>query len=666
MTPVRSAPVADNMANQAPSLNSLAKPKEFPRPLEAGWLGGGLAWLQPSGQIIEVNRPLADWLQQTESALVGQSLETLLTTRGACWKEPWSVLWASNSNFARLEWRMPPNENEPAQWFELELIRHPPLQLFRLSSILPPLSEADEAGHPPSLNSLPTQKEMYYQLAKTGSQLDLLMRHLPGVAFSQRPDCSFYFVSPKIEEWTGVPLLEWQRDTRRFWEVIHDADAQQVRQHLQQTSKTAEPLASTFRIRHIKTAKVTYVLEHRRAICASNGLLLGYQGLWLDTTRQTLAEKRLTSAGWKETLAAVTMGMAHDLRNVMAGILGLTDTFQAQLDKSHPFYEGLSLIRGNAWQATHSIQRILDLHHGKSGEKNYQDLNQLVQEMVEVAQKVVPRRIAQRSKLAPGQLPLYIDAFEFRQTFLNLVLNACDAMPSGGQLLLETSRHTTMPNGKLLQGSVPRLPAVCFAVSDTGSGIPEKYLGSIFDPFFTTKGVHKGSGLGLYNVRLFVEQHQGAISVESQENRGTTFRLWLPEADFSEAERQSRAPERHTLLVLGAPGPALDSTGQFLRQAGFSVVVATDHATALEYLQAPFYHFAAALMQTSAQSVTFLADIKKARLSVKTILHVIGCNQDELDTALLESADLIIPADSPGNEMVAKIRDALPAAPNSP
>jgi hypothetical protein len=257
-------------------------------------------------------------------------------------------------------------------------------------------------------------------------------------------------------------------------------------------------------------------------------------------------------------------------------------------------------------------------------------------------------------------LPFYVDSFEFRQAFLNLAVNARDAMPQGGPLHIETSRHTALPELKFFRGKLPRLPAVCLAMKDAGSGIPSRHLPSIFDPFFTTKALDKGSGLGLYNVLLFVEKHQGAVSVDSEEGQGTTFRLWLPEADFTEAERAAQAPpSEHTLLVVGASGQALDGTAEFLRANSFYPVVASNPKAAWECLRSPHYQFDAVILQTTAQYPHFFADIKKEQLPVKLILQVIGCNPDELESSFVQRADFVWSAETMGHEVVRKIRSLL-------
>ena len=120
-----------------------------------------------------------------------------------------------------------------------------------------------------------------------------------------------------------------------------------------------EPVTATYRVRHVHTGRVTYILERREAIISGNGLVLGYDGAWVDVTRQTIAEKRLASAVWKETLGVLTMGLAHDFSNIMAGIYSLSETYQTHSAADHPFQEGFGLIKRNALQAEFDLEALL-------------------------------------------------------------------------------------------------------------------------------------------------------------------------------------------------------------------------------------------------------------------------------------------------------------------
>ena len=323
-------------------------------------------------------------------------------------------------------------------------------------------------------------------------------------------------------------------------------------------------------------------------------------------------------------------------------------------------------------QASALVRRVLSLHQGRIGEFGYCDLNEQVGDLGELVRKILPRRIRFEARPAALALPVYVDCVELRQVFLNLVMNAADAMPLPHNGLLECSTHRITEAEPLThaQGTFPRLPAVCVAIRDNGIGIPERHLGTIFDPFFTTKPVNKGSGLGLYNARLFVEKHHGAISVESVEGQGTTFRLWLPEADFTEQERVHEGDERRrrTLLVVGPAGRSLDTTVDSLRRAGFFVVSESREDQALEMLDRLDYEFDAVLVQVAADAPDhigrLLREVRQRKPPIKSILQIIGRNEDEVHVAWLKDATLTLPSDLQETEIQRRI-DELFEPPHS-
>jgi CheY-like chemotaxis protein len=347
----------------------------------------------------------------------------------------------------------------------------------------------------------------------------------------------------------------------------------------------------------------------------------------------------------------------------MAGIHSLTETLGVQLEESrHPCREYVQLIQNSTRQATHLVQRIMRLQHGKIGERSYEDLNALMADLQDLLAKVVSRRIQVKSRWAEGQLPLYVDPVEFRQVVVNLALNAAEAMPNGGTLTLETCRHAAMPAQRVVVGTIPRGPCVCLSVSDTGCGIKPAVLPLIFDPFFSTKSANKGSGLGLYNARLFVERHHGAISVDSVEGAGTTFRLWLPEADFTETERQKAHTAPLRLLVAGDLPAQAQAAAELLRQNGYSVVTAVSAEQAREMLTSVVARFAGVLLicgQESGWVGELLNWMRANRQHEKTILHVAGRNLDEMDTAFLNRADLVINEDLRAAETLERLQRLL-------
>ena len=480
--------------------------------------------------------------------------------------------------------------------------------------------------------------------------LESLLPHWPGVVFRQRADFSFEFATPRLEELTGRPLTEWKTCPGLFWTAIHELDADELKRSI--AAMVTEPRGATtrFRIRHAQTGRIAYIAEFRRAQRDAAGGVLRYEGFWLDETRLTLSERRLATAAWKETLGLLTLGLAHDFNNVLAGILALSESFLSQIQPDHPFHEGLVLVKRNSQQAAQLVQRIAQLHRGKTGTRAYHHLNDVVREGVELLRKVIPRRVELQAHLDSAALPLYVDAVELQQVLINLALNSSEAMPAEGKITIHTSQCETMPCLEHWVGDLPRQKVACLSVIDSGLGIRSRHLPFLFDPFFTTKPMNRGSGLGLYNARLFVERHQGAISVDSTEGAGSTFRVWLPLADFTEADRAMTlaARRRRSLLLVGNSGPLLDSTTEFLRQHNYHVVVCSRGAEDL--LRSSDYQFDGLLIliersdSTFAQLVQF---VRQQRLPLKVIGKSVGCNVDELDPSIVSKTDLVISSEIP-------------------
>jgi len=541
--------------SQAQPVPSPEQELDLPRPDEdqllaspptepAAWLESGQAILDSSGRITEINESLSQWLDQAEGCLAGRSMWILLEERCPEWRERLESLRAGKETFSEVEFKLPADPAQSAQWFRLELAKHIAGCFVRFHSILPPLPELEETSWDQQLRNEFARREMFLRLLRAEAQLNSLTERWPGVIFSQRADFSFRFVSPQIEELTGVSVAEWQSKPHLFWHIIHEGDAEELRQQLKQGRQSGQTFTSTYRVRHAQSGRVAYVMEQRQPHVSRGGLLLGYEGVWLDVTRQTIAEKRLSSAAWKETLSVLTMGLAHDFGNVMAGIHALSETLADQAGGNDEFNQSVVLIKKNARQASQLVHRIIDLHQGKTGESNYHNLNEITADLADLVRKVIPRRMELEVELSAEALPVYLDVVELRQVVINLVLNAIEAMPQTGRLVLRTSGFAKLTPLENFQGTLPRLPAARLSVEDNGFGIKPLHLPSIFDPFFTTKPMNKASGLGLYNARLFIDKHRGAITVESKEGTGSTFHLWLPQADFTEAAAESAQPPR--------------------------------------------------------------------------------------------------------------------------
>ena len=506
--------------------------------------------------------------------------------------------------------------------------------------------------------------------AAAAGSLESLLRSVlprwPGLLFRQRPDLTLELAAGDLMELTGVPATSWQQDPEAFLRVVHELDQEEVRRQVMHAAEKEEGLTHSFRIRHAASGRVRHLVEFRRVVRNAAGELQAYEGYWLEVTRQTLAERRLAGAAWKETLGLLTLGLAHDFNNLLAGIQGLSDTFLSQVAPDHPFCQGLALVKRNTQRGAQLIRRIAQLHRSQTGARGYHNLNDVVKENLDLLRKVLPKRVTVEERLAPEPLPLYVDPVELQQVLINLALNAADAMLEKGTLTLRTSAHEHAPPLEQGVGMIPRAPLACLSVADTGSGIRPRLRQFLFDPFFTTKPMNRGAGLGLYNARLFIEKHQGAITVESREGFGTTFHVWLPQADFTEAERalQLSRQRRRTLLLAGAPGKRCEETANFLRQHHYHVVVGG--ADAADLLQSADYIFDGLLLQASGSDderfTELIRVVRGQNLPIKIIIDTVSQHPDELPVVLAAKADLVISAELPAETIPKRLTELFETA----
>jgi two-component system cell cycle sensor histidine kinase/response regulator CckA len=248
-----------------------------------------------------------------------------------------------------------------------------------------------------------------------------------------------------------------------------------------------------------------------------------------DVTREREVQTQLQR---QERLAAVgqlASGIAHDFNNIMAVILLYTQMLLKMPDSTPKSRERLEIVSEQTGRATTLIQQILDFSRRAVLERCPMDLALFLKEIVKLLERTIPESIKIKLAYEIGEYTVNADPTRLQQAVMNLVINARDAMPEGGELNITLSRSVVTDNvrcvicGQFIEGEW-----VCIRVTDTGTGISPDVLPYIFDPFFTTKEIGHGTGLGLAQVYGIVAQHEGHIEVATQVGRGTTFAIYLP------------------------------------------------------------------------------------------------------------------------------------------
>jgi PAS domain S-box-containing protein len=315
-----------------------------------------------------------------------------------------------------------------------------------------------------------------------------------------------------------------------------------------------------------------------------------YGRIWAfrDITEQRKLELQFRQSQKMEAIGQLAGGVAHDFNNILAVIQLQAGLLKLQPNLSPQQLEFAGEIEKATQRAANLTRQLLLFSQQQTMQMRDLSLNETVTNIVKMLQRIVGEDVQIQFKLSPKTLLIHADAGMIDQVLLNLTINARDAMPKGGQLVIETFEMTfdefTAANSP--QGRPGRF--ICLSVSDTGCGIPPEIMPRIFEPFFTTKEVGKGTGLGLATVFGIVKQHQGWINVYSEVGLGTILRIYLPclaspggsEAAWSSLEELPRGTE--TILVVEDDSAVRLSIRYILSHLGYQVLDAPAASGALE------------------------------------------------------------------------------------
>ncbi|MCG6927162.1 MAG: PAS domain S-box protein [Acidobacteria bacterium] len=296
-----------------------------------------------------------------------------------------------------------------------------------------------------------------------------------------------------------------------------------------------------------------------------------------EAERRSL-EARLRQAQKMEAVGRLAGGVAHDFNNLLTAITGNLTLALRRVPEESPVRRWLTEVDQSAWRAAALTRHLLAFSRQQVIEPKVLDLRTVVDGMESLVARTIGEDVRLRVRLASEPCRVLVDHGQMEQVVLNLVTNARDAMPDGGLLTLEVERatppHLPPPSAHREPGGPP---LVVLSVSDTGHGMPDDVRGRIFEPFFTTKPSGTGTGLGLAMVYGAAEQNGGWIDVDSIPGRGSTFRLYLPEAPAESetaptpgAEEALRGTE--TVLLVEDDPAVREVTGEQLESLGYRVL----------------------------------------------------------------------------------------------
>jgi len=318
-----------------------------------------------------------------------------------------------------------------------------------------------------------------------------------------------------------------------------------------------------------------------------DGTLSGVASLGTDVTEQRNMEEQLRHSQKMEAVGQLAGGVAHDFNNLLTAIIGNCELIKMKIGPDTPVSDHLEQILSVSARAASLVHSLLAFSRKQFLKSANVDVNDCVKAVENLLVRVIGEDIDFRLALTETKLPVWADRDQLEQVLVNLATNARDAMPSGGELLIETRRVDLDQLSASAHALDKEGPYAVIQVSDTGSGMDEAVREKIFDPFFTTKEVGKGTGLGLAMAFGTISQHGGVIDVCSEVGSGTVFKIYLPVVHEAATGEGEAVPEEvwprgeETVLVVEDNDDVRNVTTMILEAHGYRVIEAVNGEEAI-------------------------------------------------------------------------------------
>ncbi len=315
--------------------------------------------------------------------------------------------------------------------------------------------------------------------------------------------------------------------------------------------------------------------------------VIGFQGTLRDVTDRVRLEQQLVQAQKMEAVGTMAGGIAHNFNNIMVGITGYAEFLLMKKTQDDPDYKGLTIIHESALRASDLTRQILNISRGAHHNAVSVNLNNLIEKIMPLITGTFDKLIHIKTHLEDGLMSIEGDINQLEQCLFNLSINARDAMPQGGQLIIETKNQVLDEDFVQSHLGCTGGPHVVLSVTDIGTGISPEIRDHIFEPFFTTKKDSGGSGIGLATVYGIMRSHSGFITVYSEVGKGTTFKLYFPAAKKAarKATRKNETadhPVVATILLIDDESVVREVWGDFLTQKGHRVLTAENGLVGIE------------------------------------------------------------------------------------
>ncbi len=417
-------------------------------------------------------------------------------------------------------------------------------------------------------------------------RLTTAIEHASEVVMVTDPNGAIQYVNPAFEAMTGYTRLEALGQNPRL--LKSGKQDSSFYEELWQTISSGKTWTGRM-INKRKDGRLYTEDSTISPVTDASGTIINYVAIHRDVTDYLLLTQQLQQAMKMEAVGRLAGGIAHDFNNALTPLLGIISLLLQRMHPADPFYSDIKEMVDSIERCTKLIRQLLAFSRSQQSEVTTFNLNDVVANMVRMLSRLIGEDIELITQLTSDPCMIHADAGQMEQIIANLAVNARDAMPQGGRLTIETS-HVHLDLRSARHVSVPQAGTyVALTMHDTGVGMDAETMARVFEPFFTTKDKGKGTGLGLSTVYGIVTQNKGGITVSSEPGQGTTFTVYLPQAEcvtepteHLTETRVSPLSGNETILLAEDDDSVRAVAARMLTNYGYNVLQASNGSQAVQ------------------------------------------------------------------------------------
>jgi two-component system, cell cycle sensor histidine kinase and response regulator CckA len=388
--------------------------------------------------------------------------------------------------------------------------------------------------------------------------------------------------------------------------------------------------------------------------------------IFRDITEQNSLERQLRQTQKMEAIGQLSGGIAHDFNNLLSVIIGYSEAIEERLSADDSLLKMCQQIRKAGQSAASLTRQLLAFSRQQVLEAKFLDVNEIVRNMEKMLRRLIGEDIEFSTGLEPALAHIKADQGQIEQVILNLAVNARDAMPHGGRIRIETTNVELDAEYARLHPHQEAGSYVLLTFADTGTGMDVETQAHIFEPFFTTKEIGKGTGLGLSTVYGVIRQSGGHIWVSSELGQGTTFKIYMPQAQPSDRGKKPSATaasahhSAETILLVEDSQPVRELTLSMLTESGYNVLPADHPQKAIEVAESykgPIHLLLTDMVMPGMNGQTLAEKLALIRPDLK-VLYTSGYTGFS-HSALLDADLVFLPKPFTKHSLLSKLRQVL-------